>query len=133
MRKWLLHPERWAIRQNDRFMTAYPMKYKALIENMSENLICVLTGFGIGEERGKGVAPQHSLSMLKDLNRDAFTKVDLKREEALSYLRTETLVPENVPMGIILLTYDDVPLGFAKNVGNRLNNLYPNEWRIRNL
>ena len=26
-----------------------------------------------------------------------------------------------------------VPIGFAKNVGNRLNNLYPNEWRIRKL
>ena len=34
-------------------------------------------------------------------------------------------------MGVLLLTYENVPLGFAKNVGNRLNNLYPNEWRIR--
>ena len=34
-------------------------------------------------------------------------------------------------MGVTLLTYENVPLGFAKNVGNRLNNLYPNEWRIR--
>ena len=30
-------------------------------------------------------------------------------------------------------TYEGVPLGFAKNVGNRQNNLYPNEWRIRHL
>ena len=29
--------------------------------------------------------------------------------------------------------YKCVPLGFAKNVGNRQNNLYPNEWRIRHL
>ncbi len=27
----------------------------------------------------------------------------------------------------------DIINGFAKNVGNRLNNLYPNEWRIRKL
>jgi NOL1/NOP2/fmu family ribosome biogenesis protein len=38
-----------------------------------------------------------------------------------------------VPLGLVLMTYEGVPLGFAKNVGNRLNNLYPNEWRIRKL
>lgn len=30
-----------------------------------------------------------------------------------------------------MLTYRGVPLGFGKNIGNRVNNLYPNEWRIR--
>ena len=133
MRTWLQHPDAWAIRQNDRFMTAYPMRHKALIDSLCTSLTCVLTGFGIGEERGKNVAPQHSLSMVKDLKREAFHQVELPHEEALSYLRTEVLVPHNVPMGTILLTYEDVPIGFAKNVGNRLNNMYPNEWRIRNL
>jgi NOL1/NOP2/sun family putative RNA methylase len=129
---WVQHPERWALRQNDRFMTAYPAKYKALIDNLYETLTCVLTGFGIGEERGKGVVPQHSLSMLKDFKRNAFPNVDLHLEQALNYLRNEALAADNVPMGTIVLTYEDVPLGFAKNVGNRLNNQYPNEWRIRN-
>lgn len=27
--------------------------------------------------------------------------------------------------------YNNVPLGFVKNIGNRANNLYPQEWRIR--
>ena len=113
-------------------MTAYPVKYKALIDNLYETLTCVLTGFGIGEERGKGVVPQHSLSMIKDFKREAFPNIDLRLEQALNYLRNEALAAENVPMGTIVLTYEDVPLGFAKNVGNRLNNQYPNEWRIRN-
>jgi hypothetical protein len=30
-----------------------------------------------------------------------------------------------------LLTYKQIPLGFVKNIGNRANNLYPQEWRIR--
>ncbi len=132
LHSWVKTPERWALRQNDRFMTAYPVKYKALIDNLYETLTCVLTGFGIGEERGKGVVPQHSLSMLKDFKREAFPNIDLRLEQALNYLRNEALAAENVPMGTIVLTYEDVPLGFAKNVGNRLNNQYPNEWRIRN-
>lgn len=131
MRSWLQHPDDWAIRYSDRFATAYPYKYKEIINWLSTQLTCISTGFGLGEERGKGIAPQHSLSMLKDLRKEAFPLVSLTREQALSYLRTEALVLNDVPLGLVLLTYEGVPLGFAKNVGNRMNNLYPNEWRIR--
>ncbi|MCQ2346213.1 MAG: rRNA cytosine-C5-methyltransferase [Paludibacteraceae bacterium] len=133
MRSWLRNPEEWAIRQSDRFMTAYPLKYKELIDYLSTQLICISTGFGIGEMRGKGVAPQHALSMAKAFNPDVFPNHELSLNEALSYLRTEALNINDCPMGVILLTYQHIPLGFAKNVGNRLNNLYPNEWRIRKL
>ena len=133
LRKWLNEPDEWAIRQSDRFMTAYPMKHKELIDCLSNRLTCISTGFGISEIRGKGVAPQHSLSMAKALKKDAFPNVELDLESALSYLRTETLSISDVPMGPLLLTYEGVALGFAKNVGNRLNNLYPKEWRIRKL
>ena len=133
MRSWLQHPDDWAIRYPDRFATAYPMKYKEIIDWLGTQLTCISTGFGLGEERGKGIAPQHSLSMIKDLRKEAFPNVALTREQALSYLRTEALSLNDVPLGLVLLTYEGVPLGFAKNVGNRLNNLYPNEWRIRKL
>lgn len=133
MRSWLQHPDEWAIRYSDRFATAYPLKYKEIIDFLATQLTCISTGFGLGEERGRGIAPQHSLSMLKDLRKEAFPNVALTREQALSYLRTEALALANVPLGLVLLTYEGVPIGFAKNVGNRLNNLYPNEWRIRHL
>ena len=133
MRTWLKHPDRWVIRQQDRFMSAYPAKYKELIEYISTQFICISTGFGIGELRGKGVAPQHSLAMLKDLNKQAFVCANLTLEQALAYLRNEALVLEGVAQGMVLVTYDGVPLGFVKNVGNHCNNLYPKEWRIRKL
>ena len=133
MRAWLQHPDDWAIRYTDRFATAYPLKFKELIDNLSHRLTCISTGFGLGEERGRGMAPQHSLSMAKDFRKEAFPNVALTREQALAYLRTEALMMSDVPLGLLLLTYEGVPLGFAKNVGNRLNNLYPNEWRIRHL
>ena len=100
---------------------------------MGTQLTCISTGFGLGEERRKGIAPQPCLSMTKDLRKEAFPMVELTLEQALSYLRTEALNLSDVPLGLVLLTYEGVPLGFAKNVGNRLNNLYPNEWRIRHL
>ena len=133
MRSWLQHPDEWAIRYSDRFATAYPMKWKEIIDWLGTQMTCISTGFGIGEERGKGIAPQHSLSMTKDLRKEAFPNIALTKEQALSYLRCEALNLSDVPLGIVLLTYEGVPLGFAKNVGNRQNNLYPNEWRIRHL
>ena len=133
MRSWLQHPDDWAVRYSDRFATAYPIKYKEIIDWLSTQLTCISTGFGLGEERGRGIAPQHSLSMTKDLRKEAFPNVALTKEQALAYLRTEALNLTNVPLGLLLVTYEGVPLGFAKNVGNRQNNLYPNEWRIRYL
>jgi len=131
LRSWLLHPDRWTIRQSDRFTDAYPLKYKDLIEWFSMHFTCISTGFGMGEMRGKRVAPQHSLTMLKDFRKDIFPQVELSLEQALNYLRCEALVLEDRPTGILLMTYKGVPLGFVKNVGNHCNNLYPNEWRIR--
>ena len=133
MRSWLQHPDHWAIRQNDRFATAYPAQYKDVVAYLDAYFTCISTGFGLGEERGKRIVPQHSLSMAKDLRREAFPQIALTREQALAYLRTEALALPNAALGVLLLTYENVPLGFAKNVGNRLNNLYPNEWRIRHL
>ncbi|MEG2332956.1 MAG: rRNA cytosine-C5-methyltransferase, partial [Bacteroides sp.] len=48
------------------------------------------------------------------------------------YLRKEAIsLSETAPRGYVLLLYKQVPLGFVKNIGNRANNLYPQEWRIR--
>jgi NOL1/NOP2/fmu family ribosome biogenesis protein len=133
MRSWLKHPDRWVIRQHERFMSAYPAKYKEQIEYISTQFICISTGFGIGELPGKGVAPQHSLAMLKDIKKEAFVCAELGLEQALAYLRNEAIVLPDVAQGMVLVTYEGVPLGFVKNVGNRCNNLYPKEWRIRKL
>jgi len=50
---------------------------------------------------------------------------------AQAYLRSEALILPDQPTGYLLMTYQGVPLGFVKNIGNHCNNLYPNEWRIR--
>lgn len=134
LQSWLRFPQDWVFRQSDRFITAYPAQYKELIDYLATQLTCISIGFGIGEIKRVNMMPQHSLSMAKALRKEAFPNVGLTLESALSYLRSEALAVEtDMPQGTLLLTYEDVPLGFVKNVGNRLNNFYPNEWRIRNL
>lgn len=56
--------------------------------------------------------------------------LELDYAQAIAYLRREALHVA-APRGIVTVTYRGIPLGQAKSVGNRLNNLYPQEWRIR--
>ena len=57
-------------------------------------------------------------------------RVDLSYSQALQYLRREALRVE-APRGPVTLCYRGLPLGPGKGVGNRINNLYPEAWRIR--
>ena len=56
--------------------------------------------------------------------------LDLSYDDAIRYLRREAL-HISAPRGLVCVTYRGLPLGPAKSVGSRLNNLYPQEWRIR--
>ena len=57
-------------------------------------------------------------------------RIELNYNEALQYLRREAVrVP--APRGMVLLCYKGYVLGPGKCVGNRINNLYPEQWRIR--
>lgn len=86
----------------------------------------------MAEQKGRDVVPLPSLAFSTVMRRDAFPQVELDWLQAMAYLRHEAIVlPADTPRGIVLLAYRQVPLGFAKNIGNRANNLYPMEWRIR--
>ena len=56
---------------------------------------------------------------------------DVDRQTALNYLHGDALRLPDAPAGLITLTYRGVPLGPAKNIGSRCNNLYPKDRRIR--
>lgn len=56
--------------------------------------------------------------------------VELQYDEAVQYLRREAVRVES-PRGMVLLSYKGLILGPGKGVGSRINNLYPQEWRIR--
>ena len=82
--------------------------------------------------KGKDYLPTQSLALSTALSREAFPQAPVDYLQAMAYLRKEAIVlPADTPRGIVLITYRDIPLGFAKNLGNRANNLYPAEWRIK--
>lgn len=60
-----------------------------------------------------------------------FYHFELEEKDALVFLRKEDIQLESIPEGWVLLTFQQSPLGWIKNLGNRTNNYYPKEWRIR--
>ena len=76
--------------------------------------------------------PNHAQALSIRFNKEDYPNVDIDYRQAICYLRKEAIVlPAETPRGIVLLTYHHIPIGFAKNIGNRANNLYPMEWRIK--
>lgn len=128
---WLTNNESWSIVEDDRFLQAYPIEYAQQIQILHKLLICISAGLDVAEVRGKHLYPLHSLAMAKCYRKDSLPSTELTLPQALSYLRCEALTIPDIPIGVNCVTYQGIPLGFVKNIGNHCNNLYPKEWRIR--
>lgn len=131
-KSWLQQPDDFLLEVKGTNVIAFPKAHAEEYALLQHSLRVVHAGVGIGEMKGKDLVPSHSLAMSTAFEKEAFPKAELSYEQAIAYLRKEAVVLDAaVPKGYVLLTYKDVPLGFAKNIGNRANNLYPQEWRIR--
>lgn len=65
-----------------------------------------------------------------DFDKNAYPCVEIDRRTALKYLHGDTFALEDAPKGYVILCYRGLPLGAAKNIGVRCNNLYPSGRRI---
>lgn len=89
-------------------------------------------GVELAEEKGRDLVPSAGAALCYDLTPNAFPRVEVDRETALRYLHREAVtLPPETPRGFVLVCFDGLPLGPAKHLGNRTNNLYPKEWKIR--
>jgi 16S rRNA C967 or C1407 C5-methylase (RsmB/RsmF family)/NOL1/NOP2/fmu family ribosome biogenesis protein len=75
--------------------------------------------------------PQHALAMSVYLNEHAYEKINLTHDEALRYLAKENLHTAISGAGWKIICFNNIPLGFVKISGSRVNNYYPNAWRLR--
>lgn len=91
----------------------------------------VLRGVAVATIMKNKLVPGHALALSIHLDREAFPAIDLNKEEALKYLSKETIEATDNERGFALVRYDGNNLGFVNRLGNRINNLYPANWRIR--
>ncbi|MCL2502945.1 MAG: rRNA cytosine-C5-methyltransferase [Bacteroidales bacterium] len=91
----------------------------------------VQSGVAVARLKGKDWIPEADLALSQVMRPDAFPAVELDLTTARRYLAREALVIKDAPLGYLLIQYQGSRLGFAKNIGSRINNLYPKSGRIR--
>ena len=118
--------------QESAIINAIPKIHDNVYNTLAANLNIISAGVVLGELKGKDFIPSVQLAMSTELRRDILPSVDLSYGQSIKYLQKEAIIlPEETPTGYVLITFRNVPLGFVKNIGNRANNLFPQEWRIR--
>lgn len=127
---WLKEPVKLMTR-ND-VVYAVLSDYAELTAQLADHLRIVQSGVEVATVKGKDLIPSQNLAFSWLLKEGLFPSVELSWEDAVAYLHKDNiLLDSTAPKGILMLTYRGVALGWAKNLGNRCNNLYPSEWRIR--
>ncbi len=129
---WLADSTVYTYKPTGSEVIALPTDMETLHATLAERLYLIKAGITLAEFKGRDALPSHALAMSTALRPDAFARCALSYTDALRYLHREAItLPAEAPRGFVLVTYKGAPLGFVKNLGNRANNLYPNEWRIR--
>lgn len=100
-------------------------------EFLLQSFKIIYAGTNLATMKHDKLIPDHALALSVDLNRKTFPTAELSETEALKYLRRDLIQLEAAPVGFTLITYRDLPLGWANVLPNRVNNMYPSEWRIR--
>lgn len=127
---YIKNPEDFTIYEEKEEYFAFPKDFLNLLVEAKSNLKVIHSGIKLATTKGKGLQPDHCVALSNTTNKEAFECFELNKEQAIAYLRTEAITID-AKKGFVLLCYKGIPIGFGKNIGNRVNNLYPAEWKIR--
>ena len=132
-RTWLAAPDDYTFDIGDTTVTALPSAYATDHAFFATHFEVVHRGIPVASLKGRDWQPHHALALSTGLAPDAFEPLPLSLVDAITYLRREApaVVPDSHHRGTRLVVYEGSPLGWCNHLGNRINNLYPTEWRIR--
>lgn len=105
-----------------------PRQWTASLQQLASSLYIKKAGIELGEIKGKDFIPAHELAISTAFNAHE-SNIELNLEQSLQYLRRKEIQLEN-KKGWHTVSYCGLPLGWVKVLPNRVNNYYPNGWRI---
>lgn len=95
------------------------------------NLRIVKAGTKIMTNKNNSFLPSHEIALSTSLKTDAFPVREMNLADVLAFMRRDSFSLKNGDKGWNILKYNGVNIGFVNNLGNRLNNYFPLDWRIR--
>lgn len=132
LRPYILHPEKYTAWQDENIWGVVPAEHAGFIRQLESELHVIYKCCELAEINNRKVKLLPAAALWQGLNREACTVYDADYRTALTFLKKEDIpVPPSLSGNWILISYQGIGLGWCKNLGNRLNNYYPKEWRIR--
>ena len=128
-KKWLTHPDDYVIDQQGDLFIAVPQDVCREVSALRASLNVLHAGVELATVMGRKIVPHHALAMSLARAGEAFPVCEVDYPTALRYLRGESITVDG-PRGYVLVAHQGAVLGFANNLGNRANNLYPKSQRI---
>ena len=124
--RWLQESDKYTYAMVADTIYAYRTEQFKAVQTLSEGLTAIYSGVAMGQIFKGKLKSDWALSQYVDLERKAVAVVELTEEDALNYLRKRDIAVGDMVDGMNLVTHNGRALGFAKRVGMRCNNLYPN-------
>jgi 16S rRNA C967 or C1407 C5-methylase (RsmB/RsmF family)/NOL1/NOP2/fmu family ribosome biogenesis protein len=112
-------------------MTAVKPPLLDFYKTISKQLKIVQLGTSVGTQNQQLMIPSGELVFSQHFNIEYWPSIELTIEQALLYISKQTIPYSSSNKGYVTLTYKNIPIGLGKFAGNRINNLFPNEWRLR--
>ena len=126
---WLAKPQDYIIDQQGDLTIAVPQDIGREVTALRASLNVLHAGVELATVMGRKMVPHHALAMSTARADGAFPVCEVDYPTALRYLRGESITVDG-PRGHVLIAHQGAVLGFANNLGNRANNLYPKPQRI---
>jgi 16S rRNA C967 or C1407 C5-methylase (RsmB/RsmF family)/NOL1/NOP2/fmu family ribosome biogenesis protein len=126
---WLVNPESFEFFLVGERAHAIPSQHGYAFNVLSQQLYLKNAGVFMGTFAKNELLPSHDLALSNGLSQSV-QKLEVTKEEAIRYLRKDTLELHSDLRGWTVLTYQQLPLGWVKLLPNRLNNYLPSHLRI---
>ena len=130
LRRWVNSPERMCFATVADTCYGYYVAQAEAVKVLAEALPVIYSGVAMGQLFKGRLRPDPALAFFCGLNRDAVPAAELDEEQTLRFLRRQEIGAGPFAEGINLVCARGRALGFAKRIGNRVNNMYPNSLRI---
>lgn len=129
--RWVLEPERMRFGAVGDTLYGWYGAQADAVRSLSEAVPVIYSGVALGQLFKGRLKPDAALAFFEGLNREAVSVAQIGEQAVQHYLRRQEIGTEQLIEGINLVCAEGYALGFAKRIGNRVNNLYPDSLRIR--
>ncbi|HYG19550.1 MAG TPA: RsmB/NOP family class I SAM-dependent RNA methyltransferase, partial [Ohtaekwangia sp.] len=111
LRSWVMSPEEKTFIQRNELLQFLPSAMLAEIELLVKHLNVVSAGTFMATAKHDKLIPEHPMALSLQLARDNFETLEVHQEDALRYLRRESLPLATGKKGFALITHQQLPLG----------------------